>query len=153
MQIAPAKPEEAVALTALTFAAKRSWGYPPALMREWQEVLTVTPAYIASHQVYTARRDDTIVGWCGFQIVAGSTTLEHLWVAPAAMNSGVGRVLFQHVEQLSLAASATRIVIESDPNAEGFYQRMGAKTIGQIASSVRGQTRLIPKMEKLLGSA
>ena len=153
MQIAPAKPEEAVALTTLTFAAKRSWGYPPAWMREWQEVLTVTPAYIAAHRVYTARRDDTIVGWCGFQTVTGSTTLEHLWVAPSAMNSGVGRALFEQVEKLSVAAGATRIVIESDPNAEGFYRRMGAKTIGQISSSLRGQTRLIPKMEKSLCGA
>lgn len=43
--------------------------------------------------------------------------------------------------------------IEADPNAEDFYQRMGAIRVGTIASEVCGQRRELPLLEYRLASA
>ena len=37
-----------------------------------------------------------------------------------------------------------RLEIESDPNAEGFYQRMGAHRIGVNIKELDGQRRKLP---------
>jgi hypothetical protein len=34
--------------------------------------------------------------------------------------------------------------IESDPNADGFYQRMGARRIGTRVTTLEGQPRKLP---------
>ena len=40
--------------------------------------------------------------------------------------------------------------IESDPNAQGFYERMGAKKIGEHRGEVDGQPRILPVLEMVL---
>ena len=36
---------------------------------------------------------------------------------------------------------------DADPNAEGFYNRLGAVKIGEVQANVLGVTRVLPKME------
>jgi len=36
--------------------------------------------------------------------------------------------------------------LSADPNAEGFYQRMGATRIGEVRSEIEGQARVLPRM-------
>jgi hypothetical protein len=40
--------------------------------------------------------------------------------------------------------------VESDPNAEGFYHKMGARLIGQVPAGVLGSERTLPLLEKTL---
>ena len=40
--------------------------------------------------------------------------------------------------------------IESDPNAQGFYERMGAKVVGEHVGEVEGQPRILPVLEVIL---
>jgi hypothetical protein len=34
--------------------------------------------------------------------------------------------------------------IEADPNAEGFYRRMGARRVGEISYELDGRKRVLP---------
>jgi hypothetical protein len=34
--------------------------------------------------------------------------------------------------------------VEADPNAEGFYRRMGARRVGEINYPIDGQKRTLP---------
>jgi len=34
--------------------------------------------------------------------------------------------------------------IEADPNAEGFYRRMGARRVGEIVYALDGRERVLP---------
>jgi hypothetical protein len=36
--------------------------------------------------------------------------------------------------------------LSADPNAEGFYQRMGARRIGEVPAEMEGQPRILPRM-------
>jgi GNAT superfamily N-acetyltransferase len=58
--------------------------------------------------------------------VSGEVELEHLWVSPEHIGTGIGRALFDHAVRRAAALGATTLSIEADPNAEGFYRRMGA---------------------------
>lgn len=150
MQILRAKPDDAARLTAIAFTAKRHWGYPEPWIEEWKDVLTLTPEYIRRNLVWTTSHDREIVGFGGGRLADECFTLDHLWIMPATMKSGLGRALFREIEAFARAAGARRIALEADPQAEGFYLRMGATTVGHVEASVAGQPRLLPKMEKSL---
>ena len=67
--------------------------------------------------------------------------LLHLWVLPEAMRRGVGRSLFSHALERARNLGFRELEIESDPNAEGFYQRMGAQRVGTSVRACLETTR------------
>ena len=70
--------------------------------------------------------------------------LEHLWVLPEATGRGIGRSLFTYALERARASGAQSLEIESDPNAAGFYLRMGAHQVGASLSELEGQPRELP---------
>ena len=144
MHIVRARPEDAGILTHIAVAAKRHWGYPESWMASWRELLTIRPEFIASHETYSAIIDGQAVGFYGLRCGGGKLQLEHLWVLPAAMRCGVGRALFAHARERARALGFQSLEIESDPNAEGFYERMGARRIGANIMELEGQCRELP---------
>jgi GNAT superfamily N-acetyltransferase len=144
MEIHRAKPEEAATLTEIAFAAKRHWGYPEQWIQNWKNILTIRPEFIASHETYTACMDGQAVGFYGLAKGLDRMLLEHLWVLPNAMGQGVGRTLFSHAVQRAKALGIKAIEIESDPNAEKFYEKMGARRIKTKMTELEGQHRYLP---------
>jgi GNAT superfamily N-acetyltransferase len=144
MEIRRAKPEDAVALTEIAFAAKRYWGYPEVWIQAWKEVLTIQPDFIARNETYVACLDGETMGF--YALVHGNdrASLEHLWVIPSAMGQGIGRALFHHAVQRTKALGIEAIEIESDPNAEKFYEQMGARRISLNVTEIEGQSRSLP---------
>src|SRR2546423_7472060 len=144
MEMRRAKPQDAKRLTEIAFAAKRHWGYPEAWIQAWKEVLTIRPEFIVSHETYVAYVDGAAIGFYALVGELKRASLEHLWVLPGAMGQGVGRALFNHAVQRAKAVGIEAIEIESDPNAEEFYNRMGARRVGTKRADVDGQTRILP---------
>jgi len=136
-----ARPGDARELTALAHAAKRHWRYPARWIRRWRSDLTVTAAFVARHPVYCALRDGEVLGFYALSRArdAGELELEHMWVRPDLVRAGVGRALFAHLVRRMRTLRATRLRIVSDPNAEGFYRRMGAVRVGAAPSLPRGR--------------
>jgi predicted N-acetyltransferase YhbS len=60
------------------------------------------------------------------------------------MGRGVGRALFAHAIKRARASGFRAVEIESDPNAAGFYDRMGAQRVGTKVSEVQGERRELP---------
>jgi GNAT superfamily N-acetyltransferase len=141
--------EDAFRLTSIALEAKRHWGYPEAWIALWTPALTITPAFIATHDVFASESNGRILGFYALVVGKGARwELDHLWVRPAHMGHGVGRQLFRHAARRlgDLAPSAT-LFIEADPNAESFYLRMGATRVGQIPRDWQGLTRVLPELE------
>ena len=143
--IRKARPQDSEALTAIAYKAKRYWKYPEHWIDEWRDLLTLTPSFIRSHSVYLATEDTVPIGFYTLSGKGRRLVLEHLWVVPNQIGRGVGRLLFEHARRTALRRKATIIVIESDPNAAGFYDRMGARRTGQTVSTVAGQPRVLPR--------
>ena len=144
MQILRARPEDAATLTEIAFAAKRYWGYPESWIANWTRLLTVEPRSIAKQPTYTAYIDEKPVGFYALSCGSDAMNLEHLWVLPHAMRRGVGRALFLHAVEQVRALRVQRLQIESDPNAAGFYEHMGARHTAIAVTELEGEPRELP---------
>ena len=129
-----ALPKESTVLTELAFTAKRHWGYPEAWIELWREELTVTPAFISTHYVEVVEIDNGIVGFVAVTAGASEAEIEHLWVAPNAMGSGIGRELLNHVLEYCRIKGIKELRVVADPHASEFYRKCGAAFIGETAS-------------------
>lgn len=145
-----AREDEADALTAIAHAAKRHWGYPEAWITRWKDALTVTPAYLREGAVFAAADGDRLQGFYALSIDGEKAILDHMWVDPAAMGRGIGRALFAHAARTARQLGAARLEIDSDPHAEAFYLRMGARRVGQVPADVEGARRVLPRLELAL---
>jgi ribosomal protein S18 acetylase RimI-like enzyme len=147
MEIRPARAEDAATLTAIAIAAKRHWGYPEHWIEIWTPLLTITPGFIAVADVRVAVAENEAAGFYALLYSGERATLEHFWVMPSFMGMGVGRDLLDHARARSRETGCQVMEIDSDPNAQGFYEKMGARKIGERTSEVDGQPRVLPIME------
>ena len=139
MRIRRARPDEAAHLTGIAHAAKRHWGYPEPWIRRWRADLTITASFIRRHPVYCAVANRRVVGFYALSRRRTEFELEHMWVDPALMGRGIGKRLFTHALATARAAGGASLCIASDPNAEGFYLRLGARRVGAVPSSPQGR--------------
>jgi GNAT superfamily N-acetyltransferase len=146
VKIREASPDEAETLTQIAHDAKRHWGYPEHWIQHWQEDLTISPEFISRNQVYVAEDDGELKGFYALVMSKDNEELDHLWVAPNHLGKGIGKALFIHAMQTAARQNVSEVEISSDPNAEGFYQKMGARRIGEVHSEVDGQPRLLPRL-------
>ncbi len=150
MELVRARPEQADALTRISIAAKSHWGYSDALMRDWEASLTITRSSIASRPTFIAVCDGEPAGFYQLAFVPPLVVLEHLWVRPDRMGTGIGRALLQHARDQARAT----ITLEAEPHAEAFYAACGAITVGRVPAPIPGQPeRFLPKMALRHGAA
>jgi GNAT superfamily N-acetyltransferase len=141
-----ARSSEADQLTAIAISAKRYWGYPDRWIDLWREQLTLTAEYIEAAEVVVAYIDQEIVGFYAVIDTGSIWTLDHLWVQPNSIGRGVGRRLLQHAIDRAKQRGAQSIEIEADPNAEGFYQHLGAQRVSVNRYEIEGHVRELPMM-------
>jgi len=147
LQITRAKPEQADTLTQIALAAKRHWGYPERWMELWRPQLTFTPEYFAEHESWVAEVDHTPIAFYTLLGKEGSAWLENLWVSPEHIGKGLGKRLFLHALETSRQRGFQNLQLEAEPNAVGFYEKMGMKKIGEHISEIEGEPRILPIME------
>jgi N-acetylglutamate synthase-like GNAT family acetyltransferase len=152
IQIRRAQPDEAAVLTEIAHAAKRHWGYPENWIEQWRDDLTITPDFIANNEMYVAIDGEEIAGCCALVMSDSLAELEHMWIRPEHMGNGVGRALFNQIVERATTLNAKVMELSADPNAEGFYKRMGATRIGESRSEIEGQPRVLPRMSVRLES-
>lgn len=145
--IRPAEPSEAALLTELAMRSKAVWGYDAAFMRRCRPLLTVTPEYIRSHPVWVAEAEAAVTGFYSLRELAEDVVdLDLLFVEPRLIGRGVGAKLMAHAVAEARRLGYARMVIESDPGAEPFYLRQGARRTGSVASTVEAG-RFLPTLE------
>ena len=147
-----ALPEEASTLTTIALEAKRHWGYPEHWIKHWESDLTISADFIHDHHVYVVETEGEIRGFYALCVGDDSESirkaeLEHLWVTPALIGTGIGKELFLDAMERAAALEVRDVEIVADPNAAGFYERMGATQIGEVDSPIDGQSRKIPRLK------
>jgi GNAT superfamily N-acetyltransferase len=137
-------PQESELLTQIAHTSKRHWKYPESWIQSWRAQLTITAEFVATNGVYVIEDEQAVKGFYGLVAKDATTWLEHLWVLPEAIRRGFGRELFNHATEIARKRGAVEIQIESDPNAEGFYLKMGARRSGKVVSTIDGKPRSVP---------
>ena len=124
-----AAPGDEPRLRALAEASKGYWGYDTERVRSWAATLDF------SRRIWVAELDGEIVAWLVLLPPSdGISELDDLWVAPTAIRTGIGTMLFRHAAEQARAAGAHALRWEAEPNAVGFYERMGGETVGTVTS-------------------
>ena len=132
-----ARIDEAPGLSELCVRSKASWGYDEAFMALARVVLQVNQEQIAAGDVWVATgADGEVAGMValGPSEQPDTLDLDKLFVEPQRIRSGVGSALVAHAIDEARRRGATRLTILSDPYAAGFYERNGARLIGQAPS-------------------
>lgn len=145
--IRSASPEDASILTTIALDAKRHWGYPESWIKHWESDLTISSDFIRDNHVYVAEEDGEIRGFYALCVAGDKAELEHMWVTPAMIGTGIGKELFLDAMERAAKLNVNAVEISSDPNAAGFYQRMGATQIGEVDSTINGQPRKLPRLK------
>jgi N-acetylglutamate synthase-like GNAT family acetyltransferase len=148
MTIRSASAADAQALTTIALEAKRYWGYPEHWIKHWESELTISSEYIRDNHVYVHEDDGEIRGFYALCVDGTKAELDHMWVTPAAIGSGIGKELFLDAMERAAKLNVNAVEISSDPNAAGFYKRMGATQIGEVDAPVDGQPgRKLPRLK------
>lgn len=130
--IRPARKGEDVALSSLAVrSSQEQWGYSDEFMAWEPEAITVGPEHIRDMVTNVLEEDGRIVGFYVLREIEGSMELSRFMVEPDRIGMGFGRMLWDHAVKTAAGLGAQVITIDSDPNAEPFYQRMGASTVGE----------------------
>lgn len=140
-QLTIRKPEpfEAERLTDIALASKQYWGYSDEFMQQCYNELKVTSEKLQApeFQFEVAVMNNTLAGfYCLEKLSEQDFEVEALFVAPEFIGLGVGRFLWQALINIATGAGAETLKIASDPAAESFYLKMGAKRIGEIPSEI-----------------
>ena len=127
--------------------AKRHWQYPEQWIEAWSDSLKLRPEEFAVSRVFVAESRGRLLGFCAIAPAPPSWSLEHMWVLPEFMGRGVGTALFRAACEHVKTRGGVTLSIESDPNAEGFYIRLGARRVGRVPAHMAGTERYLPVFE------
>ena len=145
--IRPAAETEASVLTKVALDAKRYWGYPEHWIKHWESDLTISSDFILDNHVYVAEDNGQIQGFYALIVTGNKAELDHMWVTPACIGTGVGKELFLDAMERAAALKVNAVEILADPNAAGVYRRMGATDVGETDASFDGVTRKLPRLK------
>ena len=145
--IVRAQPEHADSLTQIAIAAKRHWKYPEAWIHFWLPQLTISADYIASNEVWMMIDKEKPMAFYALSQDEKGCELGHLWVLPEYIGKGIGKQLFNHALERCKLLNIHVLKIYADPNAQTFYEKMGAKKISEHHSDLFGEDRVLPIME------
>lgn len=135
MKIRPAKTLEAAAISALALRSKAHWGYSDKFMQQCRDELTYSERDIAKMHFFVLVDGDCLIGFYALKAVTELVLeLEALFIEPEWIGKGAGKRLFDHAIETARNLNAHKITIQSDPYAATFYQKMGAKQVGERAS-------------------
>ena len=140
-------PKEADALTQIALTAKAHWGYPARWMEIWVPLLTFSPEYFEENESWVAVVDNKPIAFYTLQDKGGVAWIENLWVMPDYIGQGVGKQLFLDAISRAREMAYKTLQLEADPNAVGFYEKMGMHKIGERIGEVEDQPRVLPIME------
>ena len=142
--------DELSSLSGLCLRSKAHWGYDEAFMTACRSELTLHPDELQTTSLQVAERDAAIAGLAQVKVTGADADLLKLFIEPALLGSGIGRLLFEWAMAKARDLGATRMIIEADPGAAPFYERMGAHYAGFVPSgSIPG--RMLPRMLMELG--
>ena len=145
-----AKPEEADVLSQIAIPAKGYWKYPEHWMELWRPQLMLTLKYVEQNESWVAEEGGISIAFYTLQEKDGKAWLDNLFVLPTYIGKGLGKKLFLHAVELARDRGYKFLQLEAEPNAIGFYEKMGMRRIGEHQYELDGQPRTLPIMEMTL---
>ncbi|HCF53614.1 MAG TPA: GNAT family N-acetyltransferase, partial [Bacillus sp. (in: Bacteria)] len=90
--------------------------------------------YIKNNFVYVLENDNAKIGF--FSFLRNDKALDFLYIHPDYKGKGYGKILWEYVIEKANELGLKSFTIDSDPNAKGYYLKMGAQLIGETPSTI-----------------
>jgi N-acetylglutamate synthase-like GNAT family acetyltransferase/catechol 2,3-dioxygenase-like lactoylglutathione lyase family enzyme len=145
ISVRPARNDEAGELSALALRSKAQWGYDAQFLEACRAQLTLDPDELGRRRATVAEESGRVVGFYTLDGAPPEGELGNLWIEPSYMRRGIGRILWDHAMRVASDVGFAEVLIEAEPNAEGFYRAMGAERIGVVPSPIIPD-RMLPRM-------
>ena len=141
VRLRAAREEELPLLSALCLRSKAVWGYDQSFLDACRVELTLSAEQLSGTWVRVAESNGAVVGLAQVSVAGKVADLQKLFVEPAAIGLGVGRLLLAWACETARNQGADVLTIDADPGAVGFYTRLGAREHGTAPSgSIPGRT-------------
>ena len=121
-------------LKEIAIASKSHWGYEAARVREWADGGDFSRESLEKLALFVAESDGRIVAWASVEPRGEVAWLADLWVEPGWIGHGIGARLFREAAEHARAGGAATMEWEAEPNALGFYEKLGARHIRDTTS-------------------
>ncbi|KAF2083002.1 GNAT family N-acetyltransferase [Flavobacterium sharifuzzamanii] len=149
MNILKATTEDHILLTEITKRSKAYWGYSEEQIEKWNNNLTVTADYIEKNNVCNLVVENQIIGYYSYlKLEENQVKLDNLFILPEYIGKGFGSYLMNDFLERMRNEKCQKIILDSEPNAEQFYQKIGFTKIGEFETSIKN--RFMPIMEMKL---
>lgn len=146
MDIKRANTDDNEVLTTITKKSKAHWGYSEEQILKWNDNLTISKEYIENNSVFKLVNGNEIIGYYSYIIKEPKNVLfDNLFVLPEYIGKGFGKYLMSDFLDRMKNENFEKITLDSEPNAEEFYLKMGFKKIGEFETSIKN--RFMPIME------
>jgi GNAT superfamily N-acetyltransferase len=147
VRVRRARADEGERLREIARASKGYWGYPSERLAEWIAGLDLSPAGLRKKEFYVAEVEGCAIGWSALIPRGEVCWLDDLWIDPAWIGRGVGTRMFRHAVARAREVGASRIELESERHAVGFYEKMGAQYVRDSEPGVWGRASPIVAIE------
>ena len=142
--IRAARPDEGERLREIAIASKSHWGYEESAVRAWAAQGDFSAEGLAAKEFLVAEADGQPLGFASLIPKGDLCLLDDLWLEPASIGRGLGSKLFEACAERARQLGARRLEWEAEPNAVGFYERMGGRYLRDSEPTEFG--RVIPVM-------
>ena len=120
----------------LIFASKSYWNYSGEYLEAAFQLLRIKDIDLEKQFFWCLWEGSVLVGLFSFDETQEAILLDHFWIYPHRIGTGCGRHLWNFAIQIAKQQKYRSFQIYSDPQAEGFYLKMGAKRIGEKPSRI-----------------
>ena len=115
--------------------SKGFWGYSDSFLDEFMQQWGIKESYLHTNEVILLEVESNLMGLYAFKINnQQAPELDVFFVARNKIGTGVGKSMWQQALHYAFVHQWAEFEIIADPNAEQFYERMGAKTVGTFES-------------------
>jgi GNAT superfamily N-acetyltransferase len=125
VDVRTARTDEGERLREIAIAAKGHWGYDPDVVRRWGATIDFSSE--AMCEMYVVEVDGRVIAWSALDPRGELIWLADMWVEPDWIRKGVGSLLFRHALERAAELGGTTMEWEAEPNAVGFYERVGGR--------------------------
>lgn len=125
-------------LTETAHLSKQDWGYSDDDMKLWEDDLRIDEDYIRKNTVIKVYAEEQFIGF--FAVIAVDheiLEIDHLWLLPGVKRKGFGSLIFKTILQYGKTNAFKKAILIAEPNAKGFYEKMGGTVQGTFQSKIK----------------
>jgi len=141
-----AKRNDVDELNRIAYESEAYWGYDQEYMKRFKEVYRVTEEYISKNPTFVLFEGNLIIGFYSLLVHNKEIELELFYIDPQHIGKGYGKKMWNHMINYCKSVGIKSFSLVTSPQAQGFYEKMGAVMIGEVDSLLR-EGRKIPRLK------